>query len=398
MLMYLREENPSKVTHADIVVGIPSFKEADSIAYPTEQVSLGLKKYFPNYSSVIINADNHSPDKTEEVFLNTNTEIPKIYITTPPDTPGKGFNIENLFRKAHELKAKVFICVDADLLSITPEWIKYFAEPILDGYDYVTPVYSRHKYDGTITNAICYPLIYSLFCKDIRQPIGGDFALSAPLMDHIICQPWHTTTEEYGVDIFMSMNAIAGGFKVCKTGLGSKKHKPSAPKLGPMFTQVVSTAFLIITRTVEEWRTKNSIEEAQQFGLQHLDPPQDLDVDRESIKAQAIAEFTAQRELLQKVINPETFSQVDAMYASGDINISAKQWALMVFDIISNFQEAEDRLAMVNGLKGLYFGRTFSFMNKTWDMSSEEAEVLIKEQAQCFFDNRHYLIDKLSQK
>jgi len=26
------------------------------------------------------------------------------------------------------------------------------------GYDYVTPLYARHKYDGTITNTVTYPV------------------------------------------------------------------------------------------------------------------------------------------------------------------------------------------------------------------------------------------------
>ena len=84
------------------------------------------------------------------------------------------------------LGAKAIVCVDADLISITPEWIKYMAEPILtEGVDYLAPLYSRHKYDGTITNNICYPLIYGIFGRNIRQPIGGDFALSDRLARHL---------------------------------------------------------------------------------------------------------------------------------------------------------------------------------------------------------------------
>ena len=161
--MFEREVNPSNVSQADIVVGLASYNEADSISYPTQQSGLGLKKYYPDKTSAIVNCDNHSPDGTELAFLGTETEVPKIYITTPPDTPGKGYNFENMFRKIIELDAKVLVCLDADLTSVTPEWVKYFADPILAGHDMVNPIYSRHKYDGTITNNICYPLVYGLF-------------------------------------------------------------------------------------------------------------------------------------------------------------------------------------------------------------------------------------------
>jgi len=88
--MFEREVNEKDIKEADIAVVIPSYNEADSISYPTKMVSEGLVKYFPDKKSVIINADNASPDKTEDVFLNTITNVPKIYITTPKNTPGKG--------------------------------------------------------------------------------------------------------------------------------------------------------------------------------------------------------------------------------------------------------------------------------------------------------------------
>ena len=280
--MFEREVNPQHIEGADIAVVIPSYNEADSIAHPTQMASEGLVKYFGHLKGVIINADNASPDDTEKVFLNTETRVPKIYITTPKNTPGKGWNFLNAFRKCLLLGVKTIVCVDADLISITPEWIKYMASPIVeDGYDYLTPIYSRHKYDGTITNNICYPIIYGIFGKNIRQPIGGDFALSDRLASYYLKQPWHKTTHEYGIDIFMTMNAITGGFRIGQVGLGSKIHKPSAPKLGPMFVQVVSTALLTVLNNTHKWKDINSIEKSPVFGLQELAPAQDLEVNRE---------------------------------------------------------------------------------------------------------------------
>ncbi|MEJ2068150.1 MAG: glycosyltransferase, partial [Deltaproteobacteria bacterium] len=78
------EENPAQIKRADVVVGIPSYNEAATIAYPTAQAGLGLLQYFGDKTAVIINCDNNSSDGTKEVFLNTPTEVPKIYVSTPP--------------------------------------------------------------------------------------------------------------------------------------------------------------------------------------------------------------------------------------------------------------------------------------------------------------------------
>lgn len=393
--MFQREENPNNITSADIVVGLASYNEADSIAYPTEQASIGLTKYFGDKSSVILNCDNASPDGTEQVFMNTKTDVPKIFVTTPPNTPGKGYNFENMFRKVLELDAKVLVCVDADLLSITPEWIKYFVDAVLEGYDFANPVYARHKYDGTITKNICFPLIYGLFCRNIRQPIGGDFSMSAAFTKHLISQPWHLTTEEYGIDIFMTMNAVVGGFKTCEVGLGAKVHKPSAPKLGPMFIQVVSTAFLTVIRNFEKWKDLDTVEMPALLGLRKLDPAQELNVDRSAIEKQARESFVEHQGQLESILSNELYMELTRMFSGGKIDISAEQWITVVYDMIAAFKKMSDNLKLIEALKGLYFGRTLSFMNHTWDMTTEQAEETVLAQAQMFHAKRGYLKKKL---
>lgn len=394
--MYYREENPLEAKQADIIVGLASYKEADSIAYPTRQADEGLQQYFGEYKGVILNCDNCSPDGTEQAFLKTKTKTPKIYITTPPDTPGKGYNFENMFRKMFELQAKVLVCVDADLLSITPEWIKYLADPIMQGGDFVNPIYSRHKYDGTITKSICYPLIYGVFCRNIRQPIGGDFAMSGAFAEHLIKQPWHITTMEYGIDIFMTMNAITGGFFISETGLGAKRHKPSAPKLGPMFIQVVSTAFLNVINSVDEWKKLDSVDRPPLYGLRDMDPPQDLDVDRSAIEKQARDSFSGSKQLLKDALDSELFGKLSAMFEeSGKIDIDANDWCSTVFEMIAAFAKSSDRTAVVEALKGLYFGRALSFMNETWDWSSEKADEVVLAQAELFHQRRGELVKLL---
>ena len=75
----------------DIIVGIPSYNEADNIAFVSSQVSLGLNKYFPNHSAAIINVDNNSTDGTKEAFLGTETgKTLKRYISTEKGIVGKG--------------------------------------------------------------------------------------------------------------------------------------------------------------------------------------------------------------------------------------------------------------------------------------------------------------------
>ena len=395
--MFEREVNPDGVTEAEIAVVIPSYQEADSIAHPTKVASEGLRKYFPDKTGVIINADNASPDGTEDVFLGTETDVPKIYITTPENTPGKGWNFANAFRRTYSLGTRAIVCVDADLISITPEWIRYMAEPVLEqGLDYLTPLYSRHKYDGTITNNICYPLIYGIFGQDIRQPIGGDFALSGRLARHLVSVPWHRTTHQYGIDIFMTMQALLGDFKIAQVGLGSKVHKPSAPKLGPMFLQVVSTALLTVAGSVPRWKSITSVTRPPVFGLQELGPAQDLQVDREMIRRNALEGFDATAESLREYLGEEVLNRLEKTFADPTgPKIDTDFWIDILFDAIAAFPGCDDPSRLVESMRGLYWGRVLSFINATWDLTSAECEEPIREQGVKVFQRRGELIERL---
>ncbi|MEE8597268.1 MAG: glycosyl transferase, partial [bacterium] len=103
----------NKYIETDIIVGIPSLNEADNIAFVARQIALGLKKYFPTHSAVIINVDNNSKDGTKEAFLGAETgNIPKKYLSTEEAIVGKGNNMRNLFVEVVQRKAKAIVVVD----------------------------------------------------------------------------------------------------------------------------------------------------------------------------------------------------------------------------------------------------------------------------------------------
>ena len=382
-------------TKFDIVVGIPSYNEADSIGFVTRNVDEGLSKYFPESRSIIINVDNNSPDNTKEAFLSTPTRARKLYISTPEGVTGKGHNFYNLFRKIKEFDAKICIVVDADLKSIKPEWIKYLGEAIKNGCDFVSPLYSRHEYDGSITNHICYPLTYGLTCMNIRQPIGGEFAFSGRLAEYWLGKTWDKMAKQYGVDIFMTQTALLGGFKVCQTVLGSKIHKPSAPKLGPMFTQVVTTMFKILLNNKEKWLSH--IEDVKKFpvtGDIKFESPQSVAIDYKAMKETSIYEFKINSDILKRVLERDVYNQLCKMYLRGNININSELWSRIIYDALHSFDTTNLNSSLIEALKPLYFGRCVSFIKETLDLSSIESEKIIQKQARVFFHNRKYLLKK----
>ena len=386
----------------DLVVGIPSYNEAGSIGFVVEQAAQGLEKYYPHLNTAIINSDNASQDGTKDVFLRAESGgIPKIYLSTPPGVEGKGNNLHNLFTYLSKYQPRVVVVVDADLRSIRPSWPRSLAEPIINGYEFVVPLYSRNEYDGTITNHLCYPLIYALLGKKIRQPIAGEFAFSARLMEHWRNQRWGRNVRQYGVDIFMTTQAILGDFPVALVGLGSKVHNPSSPKLGKMFTQVVDTLFDSLLTSKEQWnRDLIEVETPPVYSrTPSLPAPQQLPIDYKDLKRQAVREFTSSQSLILQILPPETGEKVQEMFRAHRFRLSILMWMNLVYDFLCSYDRAPDRageLRVIKALKPLYLARVVSFIRETLELDHSNSEKKILRQAEVFRSHRHLLVQNLA--
>ena len=396
-------ENPHNISSAEMIVGIPSYNEADSISYPTDVASRGLLTYFPDKKAVIINVDNNSPDGTRDTFMNTPTKIPKIYISTPRGVKGKGNNFKNLFEASVELHAKAVVVVDADLTSITPQWIQYLGEPIFAGFNYVTPIYVRHKYDGSITNHIAYPLLRTLFGLRVRQPIGGDFGFSGRMARAFLAEKlWNENVGNFGIDIWMTTVAIARRFKVCQTFLGSpKSHRAKDPSkdLGPMFTQVIKTCFDLMIDfeylwkdTVESWPSS-----IFGFGLGIEEKPPSVSVDTTALYNSFTSGFEHYENLWKKIISPPELHEIRKVkkMSPGKLYYPSDLWARILFNFAIAYRNNEiSHDEIVESMIPFYHSRILSFVNKTDRMDIKECEEYFESINRVFEKEKYYLIER----
>ncbi len=398
------EENPQNVTQADMVVAIPSYREAERIAFPTTQAAQGLKRYFGDRRTVIINCDNNSDDGTKEAFFAADTDgIPQMYISTPPGVRGKGNNFRNLFRKVIELGAEAVVVVDADLKSITPQWIKHLGEPLFTDFGYVAPLYVRHKYDGTITNSIAYPMTRALYGRRVRQPIGGDFGFSGELARIYLASPtWTEAVSQFGIDIWMTTLAMNNNIPICQAYMGRPKiHKPKDPgaDLGPMFSQVVGTIFDLMIHSTGYWmRVKWSRPTAIfGFGLGEVEMPPPVKVDRDKLAQKFQGGFEQFHDVWTQILSPAIMNKVEEIgeLPPEQFDFPTHLWAKALYDFaVAYYRQVVDRQILLEALIPLYFGKTLSFVRKTERMSVQQAEEFIENECMVFEETKPYLLER----
>jgi glucosylglycerate synthase len=396
----------------DILVGIPSFNSARTIAQVVQAAEAGLSKYFPDRRSLLVNSDGGSSDGTMEVVRQANVDFDSVLldhrnggfhklITPYHGIPGKGSAFRTVFEIARELKVKACAVVDSDLRSITPEWIELLIKPVLEeDYDYVSPYYMRHKYDGTITNTIVYPLTRALYGRRIRQPIGGDFGFSGKLASFYIDKDvWETDVARFGIDIWMTTTAVANGFKICQAFLGAKIHDAKDPgaDLSAMLHQVVSSVFNLMEEYAGAWHSIRGSEPVPTFGFVYsvgLEPIH-VNVDRMIEKFQmGVKELLP---LYRSFLPEEVLSFLNdlAVRPRGTFAFPDTEWVKTIFHFaLACHRKVMSQEHIIKSLTPLYLGKVASFVIETWDSTAGAVEGRLEELCLSFEREKSYLIER----
>lgn len=393
------------IESADILVGIPSYNNVLTASFVLSQVVKGLDQYFPKLRSVIFVSDGKSVDETltsvKKVNLPAKVKlIPAIYM----GLSGKGTAVRAIFEAASYLGVKSIALVDSDLRSITPEWMKLLITPTLTGTDFVAPYYNRRKYDGTITNFLCYPVTRSLFGKDIRQPIGGDFGLSIKLAEDMLeSSMWAIPdVSQFGIDIFETLTALSNGYNVKQAFLGVKNHDAKDPssQLAGMFRQVINTMFQFIEQTEPVWKKIQGVSSVELYSDAKCGgTPEAITFSLPATIEAFLNNYDQYQSIYKSVLEAEINSKLDLLKQtinSGAIDFTSEDWAKIVYSFIAEYHHTSqsDRAKLIDALRILWIGRVAVFLKKTWNLSRDECEGLIFNEAQVFQDLKPYLIKK----
>ena len=429
------------------MVGIPGFRNAATIGYVVRAAHAGLVQYFPDLRPVLVNADAGSPDGTGRVVIETEppdyvesillvrptNKLVRVTITYPEidGIGGKGAALRTIFEIAAALEVQALVVVDSDLRSIVPEWIELLAGPILKGgYDFVAPLYSRYKYDGTITNSVTYPLTRALYGHRLRQPIGGDFGVSGDLVRHYLeLDDWTPDISRFGIDIWMTTAALTGGYAVCQARLGAKVHDPKDPgtDLGPMFRQVVGTILRLAVTHPDAWLSVRGSHDVPAYGFERIVDPAPIDVNPIRLLAEFHAGSLTVADTWRRTFDAGTVDQLLALAgeaerladaASARLGVGGESdnerpstiamaealagfhfpddlWARVIYDLVLAARRDDTDIAtLVAALVPVYFGRTGSAIVETRHLDTADAEEIVERQAREFELWKPYLVER----
>lgn len=395
----------AEIGTADILIGIPTYRNACTIASVGQTAAEGLARYFPKMRGALAMVDGGSSDDT--MVVASAFELPpqvRRVVTTYQGMLGKGSAVRAIFEMARVLHPQLIIILEADLQTLTPEWIQKLAQPILSKqYALAIPSYKRPMPDGAVTDLIAYPLTRALYGVDVRQPMGGEFALSAELAAHLGAKDvWETDVARHGFDIWLTTLAVNEGIALCQVHLGTKidDSREMLLALDPTFVQTVGTLFRMVDIYRRRWPKMNALRLAPFFGdnavteLPKTSVPPPLSIF--SLAGAFTSGARRYARVWKTALLPSNRTAIKQLVEKngGAFHFSAELWARVIFDFAVVYNKGEgDPDKVVAALLPLYYARAATLMKET-HAKPDALEKAIHAQAETFVALKPYLVER----
>jgi glucosylglycerate synthase len=407
----------SAVGEVDVLVGIPTFNNKETIERVVRAVQIGLTKYFHRDRCVLINPDGGSTDGTPEMFKNASVSDFEIMLTSNPlrtfhrvsapyhGIPGKETALRTLFVAADLLRAKACAILSPTSLSVTPEWVESLVRPVYrENFDFVAPLYQRQKFDGLLVKGLLSPVIRAAYGIRIREPIASDLGLSGKLARHFLEQNiWDQDMTAFGLEIWMTTTAIVNGFKISEAFLGPRIQP--APQFGQdlpgTIRQVVGALFKCLEMHESYWLQRAGWENLPTFGFQYDVALEPLKLSTKTILDNFRSSIDQLVPVLESILTPATLVDIRKMIDLPDkqFRCSDELWVKTIYEFAAAYHHSViNRDHLLQALAPLYRARVSSFILENTKAPAAKLEQRVEDLGQEFERQKPYLIDRWNAK
>jgi glycosyltransferase involved in cell wall biosynthesis len=403
------DEQVARVGACDIAAVVLTYNNADTLPDVLAATTRGLVERFPGTAAALVAADSGSSDATLDVVaaatlpaVVTTHEAPLGERAAVPfhGVPGRGAGLRAALGVAQRLGARAIVLIEADVVSLTPEWIARLLTPVWeDKADFVAAAYARHRYDGTITNLLIAPLVRALYGRRVRQPLGGQQALSGRLVEHLLLHPkWDWGGRELA-DVWILGTAIADGFSVAEAWLGPRivRSRTRTSDLPAMVAQTLGGVLAVMDRHHDLWRDVRASEPVPAVGEPRLPGTEPREVNVERMVSAFRLGLRDLTPVWEHILAPETLGDVLSLERPNldDFRFPDDLWARVVYDFaLGHHYGVIHREHLLRSLVPLYLGRTAAYVLATRARDAAASEAAADAVASAFERQKPYLVER----
>ncbi len=392
------EERIAAVGGADVVVVMPGITTTEALRGAAGRVRQALDGLGTERRAVVIHPDGAMLDPgAAEPAGPALLPFPIGPINRFPG-PGEdlGEAYRSLFRLSNRLGAKVCTVVGSDPGLLTADALRRLVEPVMtQGYDLITPLYLRRRFEGLLLSAVMAPLMRALYGRRILFPVGADLGLSGRLVERQLALP---AAGRDGIPVWLPSDALSAGFRVGQAQLGIPlPAQRDPPEVSAAVVQVLGPLFLDMERNAAAWQKVRGSQSVPVFGPARwlVDEPGAVDVTR-LIETFRLG-YRDLHEVWRAVLPPATQVELKRLTAPApaEFRLPDELWARIVYDFgLAHRLRVINRDHLLRSMTPLYLAWIASYANEVGSAPPVAVEYRLEQVGAAFEAQKPYLVSR----
>ena len=219
----------------------------------------------------------------------------------------------------------------------------------------------------------------ALYGLRIREPYALDFAFSGRLGTQFLAQnAWHEETARAGSETQFTLAAIAGGYRICQSFLGTKEHvERHSSDLVPAMRQTVGVLFSSLEPTFSAWNSRTGSEPIPTNGVELEFALEPLRVNRKRLREMFSIGVVELESLFQSILSPSTLAELQRISRMDEARFrySMELWVKTVYEFAAAYHKSViSRDHIIQALAPLFRGRVFTFLVENRNGSADDVE------------------------
>ena len=307
--------------------------------------------------------------------------------------------VEAVLRAAETFDASACALVAPDGDDGPPDAARLLLSPILDdGFDFVCPCYTTHRFEGVLRTGMVYPLTRALFGKQLRQPLGSELAVSRRLASHLLGEGWHADPAHAGEWIWLVTAVLSREFKVCQSYLGARppRLREANADLAASLAHAMGMLFHEMRMHAAAWQRTKGSQPVRTYG----DPAPSEEGGQPQVGPMLSAFALGYQELgrlWSAVLPPQTLLALKRLARAGEDTFALEDalWARIVYDFAIGYHLAvTDRALLLRSMTPLYLGWAAGFVRQVRDLDASGVEERVERLCRAFEAAKPYLISR----
>jgi hypothetical protein len=399
------------VGEVDILVGVPTHNDAKTVEPAIRAIQEGIVKTFPRERAVILNADGGSNDGTPDVIMGASIdELHRSFngytlrtlhaiSTRYANAPSNAAALRTILAAAELLRAKACTVICPESGNLEAEGVANLLRPVYrDHFDFVAPIYRRHKFEGVLLTNLLYPMTRALFGQRVREPYASEFAFSGRLASQFLNRhQWNDDSKDYDPELELTVTALSDGCRVCQTFLGTRSPtKRQSRDLVDAMRQTVGVLFSSLDGTFPIWSAKTASQPVPTNGPEFELSVDPLRINRKQLKEMFSAGVVELESVLRSILSSATLSELQQLARADEDNFRfhPELWVKTVYEFAASYHNAVmSRDHIVQALVPLYRGRMFTFLVENRTASAAEVGNNIESLCLEFERLKPYLLE-----